>query len=271
MVRVLRKALAGDRIVYAGLAAIVVGFIIYPATCNAIKGPYALPEDVSPRLKRACDRLGLTLDLAPASLKGRVSYHRPGRAGTLFSTDTLAAELERYPVALVKCLPLRRILLCDHLSLGKEEKLGLAGPREKTLYFNVDATLFGSKGVQHVINHEIGHFIDAGSMPTDLVWSRLNSGGWEYKAADGDVDPGRVSDETPGFFNRYAKTSEREDKAETYALTLLQAAQVRALCERDEVLLDKVKEIDRRLRYMDGPPVGWPDVRGWSLREGSIK
>jgi hypothetical protein len=161
----------------------------------------------------------------------------------------LVDEIRLYSDTLLRRIKLRQIVLCEGLSFNTTQCSSFTDVEHGSIYMNVQAELDDER-IRWTIHHEIFHQLDyAGDsrLDPDPTWESLNPIGFRYAGdverlqadpAEGQRDPG-----IKGFFNRYATTSPTEDKAELYALLVVDPEGVRRRLEADVIRRRKVVRI----------------------------
>jgi hypothetical protein len=165
----------------------------------------------------------------------------------------LGDELRLYPDTLLKRIKLRRIVLCEDLSFNSTKCFSFTDVEHGTIYMNVLASPDDER-IRWTVHHELFHQLDyAGDsqLDPDPAWESLNPIGFRYT---GDVerlqaDPAEGHREAGirGFVNRYATTSSTEDKAELYALLLLDPETARRRLAEDDILRRKADKIRKMI------------------------
>lgn len=160
--------------------------------------------------------------------------------------NVLVPEWKRYPVSLVKRTRLRRVVLCRNLNwLG--HSLGGVAPAD-TFYVNIGMSPSWSvHSLHHEFFHTFDHFI-GDSIPADQ-WEILNPPGFNYGAEGNALSLVRESsaatltEQNPGFFNRYCASSKVEDRAEVFAYMMADPQMVSARMAKDPVIAAKVRRV----------------------------
>jgi hypothetical protein len=161
----------------------------------------------------------------------------------------LGDEIRLYPDTLLKQIKLRQIVLCDELSFNATKCFSFTDVEQGTIYMNVQTNVDDDR-IRWTIHHELFHQLDyAGDsrLDPDPAWESLNPIGFRY-FADAErlqTDPAAAGRETgiKGFVNRYATASPTEDKAELYALLVVEPEEARRRLADDDVLRRKAAKI----------------------------
>lgn len=166
-----------------------------------------------------------------------------------------AREFGRHPVALVRRVGLKRVVLCRDLAFAGQKRAAVPDFGSDTLYLDV---LRGADrpGYQRVVlHHEFFHLIDLrddGRLYADPAWAALNPKGFRYgtggKNAQGRRGTAVLTDRYPGFLNHYGTTGVEEDKAELFARSLTDPEFVARRLRVDPVLRAKARRLRETLR-----------------------
>ena len=177
----------------------------------------------------------------------------------------LIEEVSLYPVSLIRAGQVDRIILCRDLWVEAE---GVAQHVSGTLDFGT-RTLFLSVAYTYkvnnrpkqrrVIHHALFHQLDyvMGTSSEDPAWEGLNPGGFQYGdyGIGGQHDrtsaSGLLSEEFPGFLNRYSTGTMADDKADILAYLMVVHHYMEARGREDPVIRAKIEEMKRRLEELD--------------------
>ena len=172
-------------------------------------------------------------------------------------------EFSLYPPAVVRNAELERVVFCRGLSFADQLRNAIPDFENDTLYLDVERGAHDPGYLRAVIHHEFFHMIDRlddGELYGDARWAALNPPGTRYgkggENAQGRSDTSVPTEAYPGFLTHYATTGVEEDKAETFARMIVDAAYVRSRSESDAVLRSKVERIQELMGGF------CPDVRG---------
>jgi len=175
----------------------------------------------------------------------------------------VAAELSRYPRAFLEAARLRRVTLCSQLSEGDVAIPSLPN-FHRTLLFDVDAE---PSYLRRLVHHEVFHFADYADddqVQSDPEWAALNDRWFVYGPGGRFTRQAESSRKTDlaGFVTLYARSALEEDKAETFAFSMVDPRWVAERSERDPVLARKVAAARRQLERLS-PSL---DARFWSAQ-----
>jgi hypothetical protein len=161
----------------------------------------------------------------------------------------LGDEIRLYPDTLLKQIKLRQIVLCEDLSFNATKCFSFTDVEHGSIYMNVQAGLDDER-TRWTIHHEIFHQLDyAGDsrLDPDPAWESLNPIGFR---STGDVERlqanaalARRNAGIKGFVNRYSTTSPTEDKAELYALLVVDPEEAHRRLADDDILRRKAAKI----------------------------
>jgi hypothetical protein len=165
--------------------------------------------------------------------------------------EILAAQLRRYPAALLRACKLERVVICKALTVLGQHRTASFDRRRNVMYYEIQPPRDFTVGVIH---HELFHFLDYamnGSRYQDARWEALNPSSFHYgqggAAMYNDPKCGLVSSGSPGFLTRYATAALEEDKAETFSHLMLERDYVAAKAATDPVLAAKVQLLGQEL------------------------
>ena len=168
-------------------------------------------------------------------------------------------EIKRYPVPTIKKSGLKKIYLVRSLRVDDQLRSGMPEPFiEDALYFDISENYINSENGQYmkrVFHHELSHLIDYNQYgtftPYDSKWQSCNTPGWHYGkgGASMSADPEYAHKSHPaiGFINGYATSAIEEDKAEMFALTVLQDQNLISLSQNDTSLACKKARVELQL------------------------
>ena len=171
--------------------------------------------------------------------------------------DFIIKEIKIYPISFLDKSGLKFILLCDKITDGGVNPVGIApGHYDKTpgVFFvnisEINSHKENKKNVlRHVFHHEFYHIIDT-TLTTILIdsqWDRINN--QEY-SKDLIVDSNRIDNTVKGYISKYSRNSAAEDKAELFAFMISQHKDFKKTLSNDKVLLEKSKLMISRLKSL---------------------
>jgi hypothetical protein len=155
-------------------------------------------------------------------------------------------EFSVYPSEAVRRCRLRRVVLCNELTVEGRPCGAIADPEHATLYFDVSYQYKTEKLRRSAIHHEFFHMIDYSSSSNlrQDRWVALNPPAFKYGtgglSAQDNPTSGVLTDKYPGFLNHYSTTAVAEDKAEVFANLIVNAGYVKERISHDQVLKAKV-------------------------------
>ncbi len=164
----------------------------------------------------------------------------------------LQIELDKYPPGFLKKAGLKNIVLCKKTSILGDCVCGLADTVHKTVYLNYGGSKYAVvAGQKMVIHHEMYHIIEAtfngNSRYKDSVWIGFNDVEFKYDEAglvcvSSDFDQGLQYHPEKGFVTQGARSAAWQDKAEVYAVLLVEETNVCVYdwMQEDEILRNKV-------------------------------
>ena len=176
--------------------------------------------------------------------------------GRTASREELAAylpifleEFSIYPKTLVAATGLRRVVFCRGLSFDGQLRAAVPDWENSALYLDVLRGDHSSAYQRKVIHHEFFHVVDYrddGELYSDSQWSMLNPRGFRYGAGGAfvqeDEEAGTLVDTSEaGFLSPYSLAGVEEDKAEVFALLLLEPLRILAIAAEDRVIGEKVR------------------------------
>lgn len=194
----------------------------------------------------------LVVPLQPFAIdlgSGRLSGHAPRPEIAKATARVVVHELARYPREFLDSIRLKRVILCDGLKEDDRDIPSLPN-YEHSLFLDVDAA---QAFVRRLVHHETYHFADFaddGSLGRDPAWAGLNDHWFAYGTGGRFMrDPGSASlaRDLPGFLSRYATSALEEDKAETFAFAMTDAAAVRDIAAHDPVVSRKLELLRRQV------------------------
>ena len=156
----------------------------------------------------------------------------------------LDQELAKYPPEAIRRARVRHIVLCAALRVDGQWH-GAATDCLRTLYLDVSG-----HPTRLELHHELFHAIDwKYKRGTSYVgeWADLNVDGFAYGNGGRNARDPKLSMrvEASGFVTGYAMSAIEEDRAEVFALMMVNMAYVDKRCTRDSVVEAKVKLIKR--------------------------
>jgi hypothetical protein len=157
----------------------------------------------------------------------------------------LVSEWNLYPVELIKRSKLQRIILCQDLSFAGQQRTAIPDFEHNDLYFDVARGRHSLLYTRTVIHHEFFHVLDYrnGTLYADERWTRLLPKGVKYgmggKNLQDDATVSLISDDLPGFLNKYSTTGVEEDKAEVFANMIVNSKAVEERAKNDPVIRAK--------------------------------
>jgi len=173
----------------------------------------------------------------------------PSNADFKAVSDLLQQETALYPRRLVEETGLRRIVLCDCLTINGWALVGFAYPERREIFIDVTAARRDEQRARALIHHEFFHLIDEKLQPSlrSPNWVSLNQPTFRYRcrAAGGygardDTDRDMLSEKYPGFLNSYSTSDECEDRAEVFAHLIVHSSYLSRRMAEDRVLRTKV-------------------------------
>ena len=150
--------------------------------------------------------------------------HPPARTDLNAMCPLYSCERALYPAAFLESIGLHRLLFCEQLSYGGQERRDVPDLDGGTLYIDVsDRALRRSR---HAFHHELWHMADyklRGKLfeQPDAEWEQHNPPtfaygfGGKFMRTPGSADPPSAPSEH--FLNAYSTSSIAEDKAEVWA------------------------------------------------------
>jgi hypothetical protein len=167
-------------------------------------------------------------------------------------------EISLYEPSALKKSGLRRIVLCQGLSVSGQQRAAVPDFRNQTLYLDVSRGSFEPMYVRNSIHHDIFHMIDQrddGSLDRDDKWKSFNPKGFKYGSggeyAQNDSTAGLITNDRPGFLNRYSTTAVEEDKAVIYANMVVNTSMIQKRIQTDPTIKLKVNRIKDLLKLFD--------------------
>jgi hypothetical protein len=186
---------------------------------------------------------------------GVINGHAATRDAIERYAPLLEQELRLYPRALFARIGLRRIVLCQGLSFAGQLRGAVPDFGHNTYYLDVSRGIENTTYMRRVLHHDLFHIIDwrdDGVLYGDPQWESLNAPGFHYgsggKNAQNDSSMSVLTEKLPGFLDRYATTGAEEDKAELFAMMMVDPAYVHRRCEADAVLRAKVQRMRELMR-----------------------
>jgi hypothetical protein len=188
------------------------------------------------------------LDSGSAKLTGQ-----PAQAGVIaLALAPLAVELARYPKAFLERARLRRLVLCAGLREGDNAIPSLPN-YHGALIVDVGAD---APFLRRLVHHEIFHFADYADddqLSRDPGWEALNDRYFVYGSGGRFLrhpGAGRFTRDRPGFVSEYATSALEEDKAETFALRMVQPEELALRAAEDPIVRAKSAAIEAQLRKL---------------------
>lgn len=167
------------------------------------------------------------------------------------SIPVLASELHLYPVAFVRLLKLKRIVLCNNPFSEGASLGGFTDVEAGTVYLNVASAREADNDLRAALHHELFHLLDYADdeiLYEDEEWASHNPQGFAYGAFKFAPDGSLVRNKSlKGFVTEYSLTDPAEDKAEVFAHLIVSAARVNKQCRDDPYLQAKVRAMKLRL------------------------
>ena len=180
---------------------------------------------------------------------GPLTGNQPDPALVARARQIISSELDRYPRSFLEQSQLRRVLLCQSL-----HERGQAIPSlpnyASSLLLDVDAP---ASYLKRLLHHEVYHFVDFADdeqLSQDPEWEALNDRWFVYGSGGRfmrDPDSARFTDRIPGFVSKYATSAVEEDKAEVFALMMVEPETLERMAMRDPVVANKLRAIERRI------------------------
>jgi putative zinc-binding metallo-peptidase len=163
-------------------------------------------------------------------------------------------EFTIYPASLVKRSQLKRVVLCTELAFAGQLRSAIPDWEHDTLYLDVTRGWWSKSYLRKVLHHEFFHIIDYrddGNLYQDKTWSALNASGFKYGSggqnAQDNSSSSVLTDQYPGFLNYYSTTGVEEDKAEVFAILIVEPAYIEERIKKDAVLQAKVTLMKKQL------------------------
>lgn len=156
---------------------------------------------------------------------------------------TLADALARYPDSFVHAANIRSLALCGSLAdaTGVEVRpfAGLADQERRRMLIQIGPD--DGAQVGRTLHHELFHLFDFGTSTyvDDPAWERLNPEGFTYQAS--------ATTPVTGFFDEYAQTDLREDKATVFQAIMTNGDELCARGVDDPILLAKARLLRDRI------------------------
>ncbi len=190
-------------------------------------------------------------------------------------------EWQHYPKNLILKTGLKRVLLCQNLTVNGIPQDAAPDVEKKTIYFCLMAPT-STYPLEHLvrfyheaIHHELFHYVDyhlAEDIHVDAAWSTLNAKGFSYGRSGLDnfyeQATTNVTSRFPGFISRYSQLNVAEDKAEIFSRMMLNLHEMECRARDDEILgkkMDRLKSVLKgfspemddqfweKMRYLDRP------------------
>jgi hypothetical protein len=181
--------------------------------------------------------------------------------------EMLKTEYFKYPPGFFKCVGVERIVLGKKMYYEKQQRAAVPDPYNKTLYLGIDGGQGNSTSIYliHVMHHELNHMTEY-AMWNDMFyhwddWEKTNRKRFHYNPGGGSkayenlfVDWYSMCHPKKGFFNRYSRMGEEEDRSEVISLIMsdLERNYVYEYCKKDKILRKKVVLIQRQLDLFTG-------------------
>ena len=247
----------------------------------------ALPDRRTQSLTQKYGVEIITSDLRfPVAFTGNESLS--GRQASQKALDAylpiLVAEWNLYPVSLIRKVGLRRIIICDGLSMDMGDFSSRLGAGENKhivqtrgavpdyerhdLYLNVGwFQRFANAGlasdnrryVCEGIHHEFFHCVDNAIISErhrkliapDAGWRSLNPEGFIYGKggvySQNDPQAGVNNGALVGFLNVYSQSAVEEDKAEIFANMMMDRVGIEERAESDRYIANKIRAMEALL------------------------
>lgn len=190
-----------------------------------------------------------------ASPWGPITGTTPSFLQVVWYAPILKEELNKYPVSLVARTGLSRIVLVRDLTFAGQRRSAIPDWTRNILYLDVARAAFDTAYLRKTFHHEFFHLIDYrddGLVYDDPSWAALNHAGVRYGSGGSQMqnDPRAsvITDDSPGFLNRYSMQGVEEDKAEVFACLMEDPDFIRVRLSRDAVLASKVERMKALLK-----------------------
>lgn len=164
------------------------------------------------------------------------------------------SEFSVYPIQTIKRAGIRKIIICEGLKYGNQERAAVPDWDHGILYYDVSSDCI-DPGIRRCLHHDLFHMIDCQDDLSfeDDSWKCLNRRGFKYGAGGEfmqDVSYTVLGSGSPGFLNKYCTSGVEEDKAEIFAY-LMTNHKVFKERASDAVLQAKVNLLKKELWSFD--------------------
>lgn len=163
------------------------------------------------------------------------------------AADLLEQELRFYAKDIIQRIHLRKIVVAVNLTVNDRRLGGFAAYSQETFYLDAELVISNEDHVRQTFHHELFHMIDYQDdhhIDRDGRWERLNQPSFRYGSGGYDMlnDPraGLLTDQYPGFLNRYGTSSVAEDKAEIYSHMVTRYALMEEIAKKDNIVKAKI-------------------------------
>lgn len=182
-------------------------------------------------------------------LCGGLTSDESRAAGTVVAT-----ALARLPDASLERLGLRYVILCGQAMAGSRRIGGIPVPPLNLLMLDVGASGRNQAYLQHLFLHELYHLIE-------YRFNTFNDADWQARFGTGyasgygsEGTQSTIGSGKRGFLNSYSETFPHEDRAELFALLLLEPAAVDAHIQTagDDPLRQKVQYMVEKVDRLIG-------------------
>lgn len=215
-----------------------------------------VPAAVKPLVEKYGLQVVTTAPTFPVKMSSGVITGKAADPKALARYLTLfVPEFQLYPADLIRRTKLKRLVFCENLAFAGQLRTALPDFEHDTLYYDVARGAENPAYQRKVIHHEYYHLIDLrddGRLYRDERWAALNTAGFKYgtggKNAQEVADTGTLTDKYPGFLNHYSTTGVEEDKAEVFALLMMDRAYLTGRSEKERVLAAKVARMQEIMK-----------------------
>lgn len=173
----------------------------------------------------------------------------PAAAGRSLDSarSVLQEQIARYPARFLRLVGLKELVLCGALSFEGTDCGAFADVERGRLYLQL-ADGASSARLRRTVHHEIFHQVDYADdhrLDADARWEALNPPGFRYTQdslrVQSDPDALLPDSSLKGFVNLYATSGVAEDKAETYALMVVDPALIDSRAALDPIIRAKTE------------------------------
>lgn len=222
-------------------------------------GPDRLGDRAARRPAEAPASIPIVTDCPEMPVKTRDGLLRatPAAAGKSLEgvRSVLQEQIALYPARFLRLVGLKEVVLCGTLSFEGTVCGAFADVERGRLYLQLTDGISPAR-LRRTIHHEIFHqvdFADDHRLDADARWEALNPSGFRYTQDSLRVqsDPNSLLPDSSlkGFVNLYATSGVAEDKAETYALMVVDPALIDSWAARDPIIRVKA---ERTRMIVDG-------------------